>query len=282
MVQCGIFFFATDKSMQPAEIARAVEERGLDGLFLPEHTHFPCNSVSPYFKDQEIPEPYRRTYDPFVALATCAAVTSRIRLGTGVALVAQHDPIALAKTVASLDRLSGGRVTLGVGCGWNEPEFENHGHPFKMRWRIVREYVLAMKAMWRDEISEFHGEYVNFDPMLSYPKPLQAGGPPIWIGANSKYIPDRVAEYGDGWTPVGGYPTSGTVEQLKDACAKRGRRFEDLTLGLFFAPTKEERCRALMAEGYTELVFAVPSEGADTVLPRLDTLAKLAEKLKAP
>jgi probable F420-dependent oxidoreductase len=277
---CGVMIFATDQSMQPVELAREVEARGLDSLFVPEHTHIPLDTHSPFFPDGKVPAPYLRTYDPFVVLGACAAVTERIKLGTGICLVSQRHPITLAKEVATVDRLSNGRFIFGIGAGWNKPEIENHGVEFEQRWKVVRERILAMKTIWREDEAEFHGEYVDFAPMWSYPKPVQPGGPPIWIGANSKYVADRVAEYADGWIPVGGRAGGASVEQLREACAKRGRNAEDITLALFYPPLDEAAVREQVAAGYSHLIFGLPSAPRDEVLPVLDQVAALAGRLR--
>ena len=279
--ECGVIIFSTDQAMPPVELAREVEARGLDSFFVPEHTHIPVQSVSPFLPDGVVPEPYRRTFDPFVVLGACAAVTERIRLGTGICLVTQRHPISLAKEVATLDQLCGGRFIFGIGAGWNQPEVENHGVEFAARWRVLRERILAMKTIWSEDEAEFHGEFVDFDPLWSYPKPVQAGGPPIWIGANSKYAPARVAEYADGWLPIGGRDGEGSIEQLREACAASGRRFEDITLALFYAPMDETALREQMATGYSHFVFALPSADRDEVLPVLDEVAALAASLRA-
>lgn len=280
MARSGIIIFPTDETIQPVELARAVEERNLDSLFLPEHTHMPLGSSSPFMPDGVVPEFYKRTHDPFVALAACAAVTERITLATGICLVIQRDPITLAKEIASLDRISNGRVLLGIGAGWNAPEVENHGVSFKQRWRVLREKIMAMKTIWSEDEPEFHGEFVNFDPMWSYPKPVQHGGPPIWIGANSKWVPDRVADYADGWMPINGRDGGGNVTLLRQACEKRGRDFSEITLGLFMAPNDEAELNERIGEGYREMIFGVPSAGRDVVLARLDEIAAIAEKIR--
>lgn len=281
MFRCSVCMFVTDRSMAPAALASAVEERELDGLYLPEHTHLPLSSRSPFFADGTLPEPYRRTCDPFVALAMAAAVTSRIRLGTGICLLTQHDPIVLAKTIATLDRLSGGRVTLGIGAGWNAEELENHGTPYAQRWPVLRERVLALREIWRREVVEYHGQFVDFGPMYSYPKPLQADGPPFLIGSNSRHALDRVAEYADGWMPIRGRSGSARIAGLREACARHGRRFEELALALYYAPLDEAACRTHLAEGFHELIFALPSASAADVLPVLDDIAALARRLRA-
>lgn len=280
MVRCGVLIFPTDQTIQPVELAIAVEERGLDALFLPEHTHIPVGSTSPFMPNGVVPEFYKRTYDPFVALAACAAVTKRITLATGICLITQRDPITLAKEIASLDMISNGRVLLGIGAGWNAVEMENHGTRFDTRWKVLRERIMAMKTIWREDEPEFHGEYVNFDPMWSYPKPVQNGGPPIWIGANSKWVPDRVADYADGWMPISGRAGGGDVESLKAACERRGRDFSEITLALSMAPLDEKEAHACIAEGYTEMIYNVPPEDRDSVLRQLDTIAAFANKIR--
>jgi len=281
MVRCTVIQFATDRSIAPAELAVEVEARGLDGIFFPEHTHLPVASRSPFFEGGILPEPYRRTCDPFVALAMAAAVTRRIRLGTGICLLTEHDPIVLAKTIATLDRLSGGRVVLGVGAGWNQEELANHGTDYAKRWAVLRERVQVLRTIWREDEASFAGEFTRFGPMWSYPKPAQAGGPPIWIGANSRYVPDRVADYADGWMPIRGRGNGEDLARLREACAKRGRRFEDLQIALFYAPEDETECMTYVHQGYHELIFALPSADRDTVLPKLDELAALATRLRA-
>ncbi|MGK0472555.1 MAG: putative F420-dependent oxidoreductase, partial [Candidatus Azotimanducaceae bacterium] len=217
MTNFGVQIFPTDQTIGPIELAKAVEERGLDSLFFPEHTHIPTSRKTPFPGGTDLPEWYWRTHDPFVALTAAAAVTSRIKIGTGICLVIERDPIVLAKECASLDVLSNGRFILGIGAGWNVEEMENHGASFKNRWKIVREKILAMREIWNKDEAEFHGEFVDFDPIWSWPKPLQAGGPPVWLGANSKWTFDRVAEYCDGWMPIGGMGRDG-MENLNEAC----------------------------------------------------------------
>jgi probable F420-dependent oxidoreductase len=275
----GVTIFPTDYAIQPVELARAVEERGFDSLFFPEHTHIPAARKTPFPGGTELPKMYWHTHDPFVALAACAAVTERVRLGTGICLVIERDPITLAKEVASLDLISGGRVVLGVGAGWNREEMENHGADYANRWKIVREKVLAMKAIWTQENAEFHGDFVDFDPIWSYPKPVQAGGPPIWIGANSKWVFHRIADYADGWMPIGGLG-SGNLPRLEAALAVKGRKVADLDLALFGAPTDYDALMGRIDQGFNELVFTLPDAGADKVLPILDKLAALTERAR--
>ena len=275
----GITLFPTDYSIGPVEIAKAVEERGLDSLFFPEHTHIPASRATPYPGGGDLPKTYWHAHDPFVALGAAAAVTERILLGTGICLVIERDPITLAKEIASLDTISNGRVVIGIGAGWNREEMENHGADYRNRWAVVREKVLAMREIWNNEEAEYHGKYVDFDPIWSYPKPVQDNGPPIWIGANSRWVFDRVADYADGWLPIGGIGL-GNLERLKAAVEARGRRVEDIDLALFGAPPDAGQLVDRIEQGFDHLVFVVPSEHEDVVLPVLDQIAAVVEAVK--
>ena len=276
----GVTMFPTDYSIQPVELAQAVEERGLDSLFFPEHTHIPASRATPFPGGGELPKMYWHTHDPFVALGACAAVTSSIKLGTGICLVIERDPITLAKEIASLDMISNGRFILGIGAGWNREEMENHGANYPKRWAEVREKILAMKAIWNEEEPEFHGEFVNFDPIWSYPKPVQEGGPPVWIGANSKWVFDRLAEYGDGWMPIGGLG-SGNMEILNAAFDKAGRSVLDLVMALFVAPSDIDQLKGRIEQGFDHLIFNLPSDKSDKVFPLLDKYAELKALVQA-
>ncbi|MGW8556668.1 LLM class F420-dependent oxidoreductase [Streptomyces tubercidicus] len=194
----GVSTFLTDQGIAPAALGRAIEERGLDSLLIAEHTHIPVDRRSPYPGGGELPEIYYRTLDPFVALSVAAAVTERILLGTGIALVSQRDPIITAKEVASLDLVSGGRAVFGVGVGWNREEMENHGTDPRTRGRLVDERLRAMRELWTQEKAEFHGEFVDFDPVYSWPKPVRSPHPPVYVGGGEAAF-DRVAALGDAW-----------------------------------------------------------------------------------
>ncbi|HAK53653.1 MAG TPA: LLM class F420-dependent oxidoreductase [Gammaproteobacteria bacterium] len=279
MANFGVSIFPTDKTIQPIELALALEERGFDYLFVPEHTHIPVSRKTPFPGGGDLPEQYWRSHDPFVALTAAASVTKNLKVGTGICLVIERDPITLAKECASLDYISNGRFILGIGAGWNQEEMENHGADYKNRWKIVREKVLAMKEIWNNDEAEFHGDFVDFDPIWSWPKPKQAGGPPIWMGANSKWVFDRVAEYCDGWMPIGG-PGSGGIANFKAACENAGRNPDDLTLALFGAPNDEDQLKGRMEQGFSEFMLGLPQAGADRVLPVLDQYADLIEKVR--
>jgi probable F420-dependent oxidoreductase len=221
-MQIGVFYFPTDYGIQPAELARALEDRGYESVFFCEHTHIPTSRRSPYPGGGELPRCYAHTHDPFVALSFAAAATQRLRVGTAVCLVTEHDPIVLAKTVASLDTLSGGRFVFGIGAGWNAEEMENHGTPFEARYKVMGERVRAMKALWTEAEAQFHGVYENFDPVWSYPKPVQRPHPPILLGGETDHTLKRVAAYCDGWLPraFGGFDPV-TRRSLRSRCSAR-------------------------------------------------------------
>ncbi len=282
MATFGVMMFATDYAIQPGELARATEERGLDSLFFPEHTHIPTSRRSPWPGGGDLPMEYSHTHDLFVAMTAAAAVTKRIKLGSGICLVIERDPIVLAKEVASLDVLSGGRVILGIGGGWNAEEMENHGTDFKRRWRLLRERVLAMKEIWSKEKAEFHGEFVNFDPIWSWPKPVQPGGPPILLGSEAKRCFERVVDFCDGWIPINrkGDQLKSGVQQLREEARRAGRRFEDLQLGIFGVPPKADLAKQLIDWGFSHLIFGLPPAKADKVLPMLDGYSEIAAKLR--
>ena len=275
----GISMFPTDYAISPTQLAREVEARGLNSLFFPEHTHIPVSRLTPFPGGGDLPPQYWRAHDPFVALGACAAVTKSISLGTGICLVIERDPITLAKEIASLDTISGGRAIIGIGAGWNREEMENHGAVYKDRWKITREKVLAMRTIWTEDEPEYHGEFVDFDPIWSWPKPVQSGGPPIWIGANSRWVFDRVAEYADGWMPIGG-PGSGNLARLMEAMRARGRDMADFDLALFGSPLDAAQCAGRIEQGFNHIVFGVPPEGADTVLPALDRIVEVVADVR--
>ncbi|MBA04569.1 MAG: LLM class F420-dependent oxidoreductase [Gammaproteobacteria bacterium] len=275
----GVSIFPTDYSIKPVEIAKEAEARGFQSLFFPEHTHIPTNRNTPFPGGGELPKQYWHSHDPFVALGACAAVTSEIRLGTGICLIIERDPITTAKEIASLDMISNGRTIIGIGAGWNREEMENHGADFKNRWQIVKEKVEAMRAIWTNEEPEYHGKYVDFDPIWSYPKPIQNGGPPIWMGANSKWVFERIADYADGWMPIGGLG-SGNMNRLKEALDSKNRKIEDLTLALFGGPKDRAQIVGRIEQGFDEVIFSLPSEGPDQVLPLLDEYADIVKSVR--
>jgi len=202
-MKLGVTMFATDYAIRPDELAHACEERGFESIWFPEHTHIPTSRRSPWPVGAALPKEYWHTHDLFVSLMAAAAATKTIKVGSGICLVIEHDPIVLAKEVASVDQLSNGRLIFGIGGGWNAEEMENHGTPFNRRWKVLRERIEAMKVIWSEEAAEYHGEFVNFDPIWCYPKPSQKPHPPILLGTLSAQRLNRVVRYCDGWIPVG-------------------------------------------------------------------------------
>ncbi|MFM8408875.1 MAG: LLM class F420-dependent oxidoreductase [Alphaproteobacteria bacterium] len=276
----GVIQFSTDEAMHPADLARACEERGFESLFFPEHTHIPTSRRSPWPGGAELPREYKRTNDLFVSLAMAAAATKTLRVGAGICLVVERDPITLAKEVATLDSLSGGRVIFGIGGGWNAEEMENHGTNFKRRWSILRERVEAMKAIWTEDEASYHGEHVNFDPIWSWPKPAQKPHPPILLGSGSARGRQRVVEYCDGWMPIAGRDDlEGGIRDLWEKAKAAGRPRESLSITVFGAPPKADVIRGYEASGVERVALWLPPAGADVVLPILDKHAELVRAL---
>jgi probable F420-dependent oxidoreductase len=273
----GVTMFSTDLSMEVPALAVAAEERGFDSLYLPEHTHIPVSRrTPPPTGDAELAEEYKRTLDPLVALAAAASVTSRIRLGTGVALPAQREPIVTAKAVATLDQLSGGRVVLGVGFGWNADELADHGVAMADRRAVCREHVLAMQALWADDVAGFDGDHVRIAPSWSWPKPVQRPGVPVLVGGGAgPKLFAHVAEYGAGWIPIGGSGLAEAIPRLRDTVAGAGRDPSTLEIVPFGSLPDPGKLEHFATIGVTECVFRVPSAPADAVLPVLDHWADL-------
>ena len=220
----GIFIFATDYAMRIDDLAKEAEARGFESLFVPEHTHIPTSRRSAWPGGAELPKEYWHTLDPFVALTAAAAATTKLRVGTGICLLTERDPLVTAKAVASLDRLSRGRVELGIGAGWNAEEMENHGTAFAARFRVMGERAKAIKTLWREEEPTFFGDFVHFDAVWSYPKPVQQPNPPILIGGESVHTLRRVVEYGDGWFSAGAWQLrSGGRQSALAADRRQGR-----------------------------------------------------------
>ncbi|MBI4587612.1 MAG: LLM class F420-dependent oxidoreductase [Candidatus Rokubacteria bacterium] len=275
----GVYMFAADYAIRVDELARAAEERGFESLFLPEHTHIPKSRRSPWPAGPKLPREYWHTLDPFVALASAAAATRRLKVATGICLVIERDPITLAKEVASVDLLSNGRFIFGIGGGWNAEEMEHHGTNFKQRWRLLRERVLAMKEIWTKEEAEFHGEFVNFDPIWAYPKPVQKPHPPILLGNNTANARQRVVDYCDGWMPIAGRAgdLAAGIADLRARAEKAGRDPASLSVSVFGAKPEEAVLRSYQEMGVERALLALPSAARDSVLPLLDRHATLAQ-----
>ena len=279
----GIAMFPTDYAIQADELAREMEARGFESLWLPEHTHIPASRRSPWPGGGDLPREYWHTLDPFVALGAAAAVTKTLMLGTGICLVIERDPITLAKEVASLDHISRGRVLFGIGGGWNAEEMEHHGTPFAERWKILRERIAAMKAIWTQDEAEFHGKYVNFDKLWSYPKPVQKPHPPILMGGAGPHARQRAADFDGHWMPIGGRaysePVAESIADFRARAEKAGRDPAAVTVSIFGVPPDETKLAALRDAGVARVAFFVPSAIADTVLPLLDGYAAIAKKV---
>jgi probable F420-dependent oxidoreductase len=278
----GLSMFPTDTAIAPDHLAKEAEARGFESLFFPEHTHIPVGRRTPYPMGGELPEEYARSLDPFVALGAAAAVTSHIRLGTAVCLVAQRDPLVLAKEVASLDHLSGGRVVLGIGYGWNVDEMEDHGVVPSTRRAVVREKVLAMKGLWQQDVAGFEGEHVRFEPSWSWPKPVQRPHPPILIGGGPGPLLFRhVVEYATGWMPLGGVGSKDIRASLRTTAQEAGRDPASVEVVPVWAKEDKGKLEHYATLGITRAVLGLPPAPADKVLPILDRYRKLMDALAA-
>ena len=279
----GIAMFPTDYAIPIDELARELEARAFESVWLPEHTHIPASRKSPWPGGPNLPREYWHTLDPFVALGAAAVVTKTLKLGTGICLVIERDPILLAKEVASLDHLSQGRVLFGIGGGWNAEEMEHHGTPFAERWKILRERIGALKAIWTQDEAEFHGKYVNFEKLWSYPKPVQKPYPPILMGGAGPHARQRAVDFDGHWIPIGGRaysePIAESFADFRARAEKAGRDPATLTVTIFGVAPDEPRVAALRDAGVTRAVFFVPSATRDVVLPLLDQYAGLAKKV---
>ncbi|SEO52419.1 probable F420-dependent oxidoreductase, Rv2161c family [Rhodospirillales bacterium URHD0017] len=277
----AVMFFTTD-SMQPAPLARALEERGFESMWVPEHTHIPSSLNSAYPASGGLVRAYYELMDPFLALNTAATVTTKLKVGTGIALITQRDPIVTAKMVSSIDQLSGGRFLFGVGNGWNQDEIENHGTAFASRHKLARERVEAMKAIWTEEEPEYHGEFVDFGKMKQWPKPFQKPHPPIIVGGAFPYAARRAVRYGDGWIPRDDWLDRDGIEVLDKfrAMAKEaGRDPASLSISTFRVPDDLERLKRYRDLGIDRVVFSLPAGKDDKIMPILDRWAELSLRL---
>ena len=279
-MKLGLMMFPTDYSIQPAELARAAEERGFESLWFPEHSHIPAKRVTPWPGGPELPKMYYDVYEPFVALAAAAAVTKSLKLGTGICLVVQRDPIQTAKNVATLDRVSNGRFLFGIGAGWNAEEIRNHGTDPKQRVPLMRERVLAMKQIWTEAKAEYHGRFVNFDPVMTWPKPVQKPHPPIHVGGGFPVGARRAIEYGDGWMPIHGRDQIfDRLPEFRRMASEAGRDPASLEVSLFGAPAEPNVLGKARDAGVARAILGLPPESADKVLPVLDRTAALVQSV---
>ena len=275
----GVVMFPTDYSIDPVSLGKAVEERGFDSLFFPEHTHIPTSRRTPWPGGAPLPKEYSHTYDPFLALTAVAMVTKKLLLGTGICLVMERDPIVLAKEIASLDLLSGGRFLFGVGGGWNEEEMEDHGTDPKRRFKVMRERIEAMKEIWTKDEAEYHGEFVNFDPLWSWPKPVQKPHPPVYIGGNGEHTLRRVIQYGDAWMPIPGRGANigERMKELQEMAAAAGRG--PIPVTVYGTMARDEVVGHYHEIGVDRCIFWLPSAPADEVMPALDRYVSLMESV---
>ena len=279
----GASMFFTDYSMAPGELARALEERGFESVWAPEHSHIPLSRKTPFVGGGELPKRYADAMDPFVTLTAAAAATTKINIGTGVCLVAQRDPIQTAKLVASIDQVSGGRFLFGIGNGWNQDEIEDHGTVFETRHKLARERIEAMKAIWTQSKAEYHGEFVNFDPMMTWPKPVQKPHPPVLVGGAFPYSARRAIRYGNGWMPqVTEYAKTelaDLVPKFRQMATEAGRDPASLPISVWGRQPNFDQIKRYQDLEVDRVVTSLDAAKADVTLPMLDIWAELIRKV---
>jgi len=275
----GASMFFTDYSMTPVALARALEERGFDIVWAPEHSHIPLSRKTPFVLGGDLPKRYYDAMDPFVTLAMAAAATKTLKVGTGVCLIAQRDPLQTAKLVASIDQVSGGRFVFGVGNGWNQDEMENHGTVFTTRHKLARERIEAMKAIWTRDVTEYHGEFVDFGPMVANPKPVQKPHPPILVGGAFPYSARRAVRYGDGWMPqitAGAQtPLAELIPRFRNMAAEAGRDPNSFDISIGGQAEDVALIQRYQELGVNRVSVSLPSDKAETILPVLDRWAAI-------
>lgn len=272
----GIVSYNTEYGIRPDDCAREAEARGFESVWFPEHTHIPVNRATPFPLGGELPEQYKHFMNIFVSMTAAAAATRTIKIGAGVCLLIQHDPIVAAKAVATIDYLSGGRVLFGVGGGWNVEEMANHGTAFADRWKVLRERVAAMRVLWTEEEASFHGEFVDFDPLWCYPKPVQRPHPPVYLGAVTKAGLRRVVEWCDGWLLVD--PQDGSLErataELRELCVARERDPASISVTVFAtSPLDTALLDRYAAAGVERVINFLPPESGEAALQAMDAAA---------
>jgi len=273
----GASMFCTDYSMTPAELGPALEDRGFESFWAPEHSHIPSSRLSPWGGGPELPKRYYDVIDPFVGLATAAMTTKKLKLATGVCLIIQRDPIQLAKEVATLDYLSGGRFIFGIGAGWNREEMADHGTDPKTRIKLMAERVAMLKTIWTETEPKFKGEFQSFEPMMTWPKPAQKPHPPILVGGAMPHAARRAIAYGDGWMPLGGRGADVLSElpRFRQMAAEAGRDPDSVPVSISAAAMDEDLLKRYRDAGVERVMFSLASEKAETVLPVLDKIASL-------
>ncbi len=283
MLNFGTSMFFTDYSMAPGELGQALEERGFESVWAPEHSHIPLSRKTPFPGGGDLPKKYFDAMDPFVTLTVAAMATKKLKVGTGICLVAQRDPIQTAKLVASIDHVSSGRFLFGIGNGWNQDEMENHGTVFESRHKLARENVEAMKAIWTKSKAEYHGEFVNFDPMMAWPKPVQKPHPPVIVGGAFPYSARRAIRYGDGWIPQaarGGYSEiADMIPRFREMATEAGRDPKSIEITVWFPKQDLDLMKRYEDLGVARVVFNLDSDKSDKVMPVIDSLAALQRKV---
>ena len=280
----GASMFLTDYSMTPAELAQALEQRGFESMWAPEHSHIPTSRRSPFPGGGELPKQYYDAMDPFVTLTAAAMATKTLKVGTGVCLVNQRDPIQTAKLVASIDQVTGGRFLFGIGIGWNAEEMEDHGTVFGSRAKLVRERIEAMKEIWTKSKAEYHGEFVRFDPMMAWPKPVQKPHPPVIVGGAFPQAARRAVRYGEGWIPLAGRMDKdgdvfSTVPKFRAMLKEAGRSDGSCPITLFGCNEDADLLKRYRDLGVLRACVSLPPAKADQVLPTLDRWAGLIRQV---
>jgi probable F420-dependent oxidoreductase len=285
MLNFGASMFFTDYSMAPGELGTALEDRGFESVWAPEHSHIPLSRKTPFPAGGDLPKKYYDAMDPFVTLTMAAATTKKLKVGTGVCLVAQRDPIQTAKLVASIDQVSGGRFLFGIGNGWNRDELEDHGVDFAQRHKVARERVEAMKAIWTQSKAEYHGEFVNFDPMMTWPKPVQKPHPPVIVGGAFPYSARRAIRYGDGWIPQasrGSYSEiADMIPEFRKMATEAGRDPKSIDITVWFPKKDADLMKRYQDLGVSRVVFNLESEKSDALMPVIDGWAALMRQVNA-
>jgi len=272
-VKFGVSIFPTDYAISMAELAPAAEELGFESLWVAEHSHIPASRQSPWPGGADLPKHYWHTMDPFIALTVAATATKTIRLGTGICLLIQRDPIHTAKETASVDLVSNGRFIFGIGAGWNREEMVDHGTDFSTRWKLLREKAEAIKAIWTQEEAEYHGELVDFGPMRSWPKPVQKPHPPIILGGSGPKILERVVRYADGWMPNRGDVIE-RIPELQELARAAGRGHIPVS---YFPKAEGSEIERLAEAGVERCIYYVPPDGRDQALAKLEELGRMIQ-----
>jgi probable F420-dependent oxidoreductase len=276
-MKIGLYVVLNEATMSVPALARAAEERGFDSIWVPEHSHIPTTGNTPYPGRGPVTPDFARTFDPFAVLAAAASVTSTIKLATGICLLIQRDTIHTAKTIATLDHLSGGRIVFGVGGGWNRPEMENHGTDYATRFKRLDEQIDALKAIWTKDEAEYHGRFVEFGPMWCWPKPMTKPHPPIYVGGETDHTLARIVARGDGWLPRVRDPDKVLrgIGRLRALAKAAGRNPDSIGVSAFGLPAREEAIAPFREAGIERAILAVTPGPAEDMLRRLDRYAEL-------